>query len=113
MKKIEKVYISGPISGHNQEKCRQLFGIASVLLEGLGFVPVNPMENGLPFDADTHDHMRRDFNLLLSCDAIFMMKGWLHSAGCKLEFDMATAIGLPVYFEEVWCESETKFIRFY
>ena len=29
-----------------------------------------------------------------------MMEKWTHSAGCKLEFDVATAIGLDVVFEE-------------
>lgn len=31
---------------------------------------------------------------------IYMMCRFTHSAGCKVEFDVATAIGLDVYFEE-------------
>ena len=54
-------------------------------------------ENGLPSDAGTHAHMKRDFELLIGCDAIYMMEGWLCSAGCKVEFDVATASGLDVY----------------
>ena len=43
--------------------------------------------------------MKADIKLLLECDAIFMLKGWEMSKGCKLELDIATTIGLPVYFE--------------
>ena len=35
------------------------------------------------------------------------MKRWTHSKGCKVEFDVATAIGLDVYFEE--CDTMIKF----
>lgn len=107
-----RIYISGPISGHDLEERRKVFETACAVLESLGYEPVNPMKNGLPADATTHQHMKRDFELLLTCDAIFMMRRWLHSKGCKVEFDMATAIGLPVYFEEVWMESSTDFIKF-
>ena len=61
---------------------------------------INPLKNGLPVSADTHAHMKRDFELLLMCDAIYMLERWTHSKGCKVEFDVATAIGLEVYFEE-------------
>ena len=44
--------------------------------------------------------MKRDIELLMTCDMIFMMKGWTHSKGCQVEFEVATAIGLPVLFEE-------------
>ena len=61
------------------------------------------MENGLSADSTTHDHMHRDLAVLTNEDipftAIYMMTGWLHSAGCKLEFDVATAIGLSVIME--------------
>lgn len=96
-----KIYLSGPISGHDLEERRSVFAAVQERLEGFGHVVFNPMCNGLPADAPTHDHMLRDIEALLHCDAIFMMERWLHSKGCKLEFDVATAIGLPVWFEEV------------
>ena len=97
MKKL--VYISGPISHHSTEERRKAFKTIQNYLEAKGYDTVNPMENGLPADAPTHEHMRRDIELLMNCDLIYMMRFWTHSKGCKVEFDVATSIGLPVIFE--------------
>lgn len=101
----KRVYISGPISGHDLEKRRKEFKIVQNYLEFRGYEVFNPMENGLPAEATTHQHMHRDLSVLTReeepFDAIYMMKKWLHSAGCKLEFDVATAIGMKVIFQEL------------
>lgn len=106
-----RVYISGPISGSNKEECIARFKKVQQKLEADGWKVFNPMENGLPFAADTHQHMHRDLAELTNedhpYDAIYMMKKWTHSGGCKLEFDVATAIGLDVYFED--CPTMIKF----
>ena len=98
--KKKKIYISGPISGHDLEKRREAFKEVESMLQCQGYKPVNPMKNGLPAEATTHEHMKRDIELLMTCDYIYMMRRWTHSKGCKVEFDVATAIGLPVLFEE-------------
>jgi len=106
----KKIYLSAPISGYDIEERRETFRKKKEELEGLGWEVVSPMENGLPVDAGTHAHMKRDIELLLSCDAIYMMSRFVHSKGCKVEFDVATAIGLDVYFEEAMGISKlTKF----
>lgn len=61
---MKRIYISGPISGHNPEECRKRFEEVEQLLTSRGYRVFNPMKNGLPFDADTHQHMRRDLNVL-------------------------------------------------
>ena len=95
-----RIYISGPISGYDLDERRKEFKRAEEFLQEMEYIPVNPMENGLPADADTHQHMKRDFQLLIECDAIYMMRRWTHSAGCKVEFDVATACGMKVVFED-------------
>ena len=98
------IYISGPISGHEPEKVQAEFERVETMLVAQGYRVFNPLKNGLPYDAPTHCHMRRDLNALTNEDDpfthIFMMRRWLHSAGCKLEFDAATASGISVVFEE-------------
>ena len=100
----ERIYLSGPISGHDNEERRAAFKEKQLFYEELGYEVFNPMENGLPQDSTTHKHMRRDLSTLTSeenpIDYICMMRGWLHSAGCKIEFDAATACGITVIFEE-------------
>jgi hypothetical protein len=99
-----RIYISGPISGYNLDERREAFKKVQTMLEADGWTVFNPMENGLPADAETHQHMHRDLAVLTTEEipfrAIYMMERWAHSAGCKLEFDVATAIGLDVVFEE-------------
>ena len=99
-KRKPRIYISGPISGHDIQERRKAFKIIQTFLETQDYEAVNPMENGLPDDASIHDHMKRDIEMLMTCDIIYLMRRWTHSKGCKLEFDVATAIGLPVMLEE-------------
>ena len=96
----KRIYISGPISGHDIDVRRKSFKEIQEHLEAQGYEVVNPMENGLPAEATPREHMKRDIELLMTCDFIYMMRRWTHSKGCKVEFDVATAIGLPVFFEE-------------
>lgn len=98
--KKPRIYISGPISGHNIEERRKAFKEIQKQLQAQDYEPVNPMENGLPAEATTREHMKRDIELLMTCDYIYMMRQWTHSKGCKVEFDVATSIGLPVLFEQ-------------
>ena len=98
--KKKKVYLSLPISGYDINERRETALRKQAQLESMGYEVMNPLCNGLPADAGTHAHMKRDFEMLLQCDVIYFMERWLHSGGCKVEFDVATAIGLDVYFEE-------------
>lgn len=100
----KRIYISGPISGKDPEERRNAFKRAEEKLKTLGFRVFNPMENGLPADSTTHQHMRRDLNTLTNeedpFDYIFMMERWTHSAGCWKEFEAAISCGIAVIFGE-------------
>lgn len=100
----KRVYISGPISGHDLEDRRWAFMCTKIQLEEQGYEVFNPMENGLPAEATTSQHMRRDLNELTRedkpYDAIYLMKKWNHSAGCWTEFKVALAMGLEVLAEQ-------------
>lgn len=62
--KKKKIYISGPISGHNIEERRKAFQEIECMLEAQGYDVFNPTKNGLPADATTHEHMKRDIDNL-------------------------------------------------
>ena len=100
-----RIYISGPISYHDTEEVVERFKKHADYFTEQGFRVFNPLENGLPFDAETHRHMRRDLHILTNEEdpfhAIFMMKGWTHSAGCWKEFEDAVSSGIAVVFEEM------------
>jgi hypothetical protein len=100
----KRVYISGPISGHAKEATEIRFQRVEHELISKGYEVFNPMKNGLPFEAPTSQHMRRDLNELTRedkpYDAIYLMKRWNHSAGCWTEFKVALAMGLEVLAEQ-------------
>ena len=103
MKKIKgRVYISGAISYHDTDERRAAFKLVELELIDQGYEVFNPMENGLPDDATTAQHMRRDLNELTRedkpYDYICLMEGWNHSAGCWTEFHDALACGMKVIF---------------
>ena len=95
---MSKIYISGPISHYDYSERKRTFLRVQQALEKKGHEVFNPMFNGLPTDADTHEHMRVDFQMLLQCDTILMLPKWNHSAGCTLELNMAVSIGCEVKF---------------
>ena len=99
-----RIYISGPISGHDPFECKAKFQKVEGDLISKGYEVFNPLKNGLPFNASTSQHMRRDLNELTRedkpYDAIYMMKKWNHSAGCWTEFKVACAIGLEILTEQ-------------
>lgn len=100
----QRVYISGPISGLDVKEVKEAFARVAEMLSEQGYRVFNPLDNGLPFDADTHRHMQRDLNILTNeddpFDYIFMMRRWTHSGGCWKEFEAAVSCGIPVIFEE-------------
>lgn len=108
----KRVYLSGPISGYDLDSRKEEFRRVAYLLEAKGYKVSNPMDNGVPDDAPTKEHMKADILMLLKCDAIYMMSRWNHSAGCLTEFHIATAIGLDVYFEDCYAVGEDKSIIF-
>lgn len=95
----KKIYISGAIAHHDEAERRAAFAAAAAFCEDRGFESVNPFDNGLPQSAHWREHMKADLKMLLECDAICMMDGWEESKGCKLELDVASSCGLPVFYQ--------------
>ena len=95
-----RIYISGKISGLPIEEAKQRFADSQALLESIGFEVVNPLEVGLCDEkASWESHMVKDIELLLGCDAIYMMDNWVDSTGASIEYDIAIRMGKDVLFE--------------
>ena len=94
----KRIYISLPI---DLDERKETALAMEVKLRGRGYDVFNPFNNGLPDKASTYEHMKADIKELLDCDVIMFMYGWNRSAGCKCELDVATAIGLDVWFENL------------
>ena len=93
-----RIYISGKISGLQLDDVKVRFADAKAFLDEIGFEAVNPLEKGLPDDAPWEQHMVKDIELLLSCDAIYMMDNWTESTGAGIEYDIAFRLGKDIWF---------------
>lgn len=96
---MEKIYISGQITGLSPEVYENMFSEAEAMLEGLGFIPVNPLKNGLPGNSSWEQHMGKDIELMLGCSSMYLLDNWINSKGAKIELAVAMQCGLIIFNE--------------
>ena len=101
-----KVYVSGPVSNRAFEDTKQHFRRIAAELRSSGLTPVDPTlieqssspeENALK---GWEDFMREGIKLLMDCDAIYMLEGYEHSRGAKLEWQLADKLGMHIWYEK-------------
>jgi len=99
-----KIYISGPIS--HDPYYEEAFSRAEEYLSYLGYEVVNPVD--IPereFDGPDRDvqkwhyYMRESIKLLMDCDQIYMLEGWEHSRGARLEQKIALELAMARMYE--------------
>lgn len=96
---MEKVYISGPITGYDLQERRAAFSLAAEYIIRKGGQPVNPLELGSdPGLMDYAAHMGTDITALLRGEAVMFLPGWHASDGCTLEFAAARIYGKHIMF---------------
>lgn len=96
-----KIYIAGAISGlHNANK-EQFAETEKLLLEN-GHTTINPHKIPHKDINNWGQCMKEDIPEMLKCDAVFLMHGWKHSKGAKIEKDLAEVLGIKLmnYMEE-------------
>lgn len=99
----EKIYISGKISGIENE-APALFEQAENSLKEKGYDTVNPVTLNHDHDKSWQSFMREDVKAMLDCDSIYMMSNWTSSKGAKIEREIAIHLGLKVIYEEPYNE---------
>lgn len=91
-----KVYVSAPIDGYDIKERKRYFRYVCMKLAEMGYLPVNPMENGLSADEPKKKHLKIDFHLLTDCDMILLCDGWDTSEGCQKEATVALWSGIEI-----------------
>ena len=94
-----KIYISGKISGTDITETRKRFAAAAKAMKRLGYEPVNPLDNELSEHDNWEAHIVKDIATLLQCKAIYMLQDWQDSKGARIEYYIATQIGIPIMYE--------------
>lgn len=105
----DRIYISGPITGRPLDEARAHFRQAEGYLQRQGNRTINPMRMRLPVWMARHGHYRLCLLtellwMAFRADCIYMLKGWHESKGAKVEKALATALGMPILYEQSFRE---------
>lgn len=103
-----KIYIAGPMRGYPNNNHAEFDRAEEHLLKKEIYIPINPAridrEAGVnPADDMTklelRDALKRDFDLIFDCHAMYMLSGWGRSDGARAEHALAIAMGMGIYYE--------------
>jgi hypothetical protein len=103
-----KIYISGQITGLPFGRVQTKFAAAERILTEQGYEVVNPLNNGIPYNAPYEVHMAMDIILLIGCQAIYLLPDWASSRGATIEKKIAELTGIQIIFQEVPTFMEIK-----
>lgn len=91
-----KLYIAGPMTGLPDYNF-PAFHAAAANLRGKGHEVVNPAELPAPDDPTWSNYMRGALRVMLTCEAVVFLPGWMQSNGARLERMVADRLRIPVY----------------
>ena len=106
MNKKPRCYLSGAITG--VKHADKLFARAEEKLELLGYEVVNPYKFGEHLKKEYakenkvpkyENYMRGDIELLINCDAIYLLENWGTSKGARLEKKIAEVLKMQIMIE--------------
>ena len=93
------IYISGRITGIEKE-ANILFDKAEKELSDKGFKVLNPMKINHNHDKTWESYMKACIKSLCDCSHIYMLPNWQESKGAKIEYNLASSLGIIAMFED-------------
>ena len=90
----KKIYIAGPVTG--VEGYEETFAKAADALRAKGYEPVNPVAPGIVEGYSYRDYINRGFQMLMDCDGMLLLPGYMDSKGAALELHYALAVGMEI-----------------
>lgn len=93
------IYISAPISGRTAADNDFLFEYTKGQLEYYGHKVINPWAIGKLLPKLSHDqYLAIDREIIKhAADAVFFAPGWIHSDGCKQEYEFCKRNEIQIY----------------
>lgn len=95
-----RIYISIPITGHDEKQVREHADRIKAALSRAGHTPVNPFEIYVGKNPTYADYLCADLRALADCDAIFLCSGWQFSRGCRIEANFAKEFDKQIMYEK-------------
>lgn len=101
----QRVYIAGPISGYEIEgpdpyaERRAVWERAKAAVRAKGFEPVSPWDLH-PTGVTWEEALRADLAGLLTCQGIYLLRGYAASRGAQLELHVARQLGFFELYED-------------
>ena len=111
MRRENRCYISGPITGKEPEEYLAIFDQwAFNIVQSTGWQVINParVNYEMPLDTDYEEYMEMCETMMRMCDRIFLIPGWMQSKGAVYERHFAKIHGLKVFVLEGDEIKETK-----
>lgn len=95
--KKQRVYVAGPMTGLPDLNSPAFVAeVARLRAEGHEVLSPTEINAGLEHEG-WHACMRRDIPVLLTCDAVQLLRGWQGSKGARIEAFLAAEFGLEVW----------------
>lgn len=95
-----RIYIAGPMTGYPNWNF-PAFDAAAKQIREAGFEAASPAELFDHTDRPWLFYMRAALTQMLTCDAVFALRGWRASRGAAIEIELARQLGLAVLEQEV------------
>lgn len=97
--KRQYCYISGKITGLEMSEVLDKFEAAEEAVIYLGYIPINPLKNGVD-GQDWGDHMLADIKNLHKCQAVYFLPDWADSNGATVEHIFAKNCGKKMIYAD-------------
>lgn len=95
-----KIMISQPMKGKTNEQIRNERAELVIRLQEEGIEVVDTVFENAPADEDVAIYMlSQSIRYIGKVDAVYFMKGWEKTRGCKIEHEVAVEYGKQVFYE--------------
>lgn len=98
----KKVYLSGRMSGLEEEEFKAIFKKAEMELIERGYEVINPCEIDYAVEGYA-GQLLSALGELAKCDAIYMLNNWKESNGARCEYWFAKGMGIEIVNESITC----------
>lgn len=101
-----RIYVIGPITGFDDLNL-PAFEEARRMLRSAGYVPLIP-HDFVSETADWQKAMRISLETIAKADGIAYLEGWQKSYGARLEYGIASNLGIEVASVASWCAASSR-----